>query len=91
MVDTTNFTDKTRFRQSGEGLHVTERFTPESASTVRYDFVVDDPATYTHPWSGRLSIRRTTARMYEFACHEANYSMTGILKGARAEEKAREY
>jgi hypothetical protein len=91
VVDTTNFTDKTRFRQSGDGLHVTERFTPESASTIRYDFTVDDPATYTRPWSGRLWIKRTTARMYEFACHEANYAMAGILKGARAEEKAREH
>ena len=87
VIDTTNFTDKTRFRQSGHGLHVTERFTPESASTIRYDFTVDDPATYTRPWSGRLWIARTTARMYEFACHEANYSMLGILRGARADEK----
>jgi hypothetical protein len=87
VVDTTNFTAKTRFRQSGDGLHVTERFTPESRSTIRYDFTVDDPATYTRPWSGRLWIARTKARMYEFACHEANYSMLGILRGARADEK----
>jgi len=87
VVDTTNFTGKTRFRQSGEGLHVTERFTPESASLIRYDFTIEDPATYTRPWSGRLWITRTKAQMYEFACHEANYSMVGILRGARADEK----
>jgi hypothetical protein len=87
VVDTTNFTDKTRFRQSGDGLHVIERFTPESASAIRYDFTMDDPATYTRPWHGRLWITRTTAPMYEYACHEANYAMAGILRGARAEER----
>jgi hypothetical protein len=87
VVDTTNFTDKTRFRQSGDTLHVTERFTPESASVIRYDFTIEDPATYTRPWAGRLWIRRTQAPMYEYACHEANYSMVGILRGARADER----
>ena len=67
VVDTTNFTDKTRFRQSGDTLQ--------------------DPATYTRPWAGRLWIRRTQAPMYEYACHEANYSMVGILRGARADER----
>jgi len=86
VVDTTNFTAKTRFRQSGEGLHIVERLTPESSTTIRYDFTVDDPATYTQPWSGSLWITRTTDRLYEYACHEANYSMVGILKGARASE-----
>jgi hypothetical protein len=87
VVDTTNFTDKTRFRQSGDGLHVVERFTPESANAIRYDFDVEDASTYTQRWSGSLAIRRTTAAMYEYACHEGNYSMVGILRGARAEER----
>jgi hypothetical protein len=86
VVDTTNFTDKTRFRQSGDGLHVIERFTPESAVAIRYDFTVEDAATYSQAWSGRLHITRTTAPMYEYACHEGNYSMVGILRGARANE-----
>src|SRR3954466_3253297 len=86
VVDTTNFTDKTRFRQSGDRLHVVERFTPESANAIRYDFTIEDASTYTHPWSGQLAIRRTTAPMYEYACHEGNYSMVNILRGARAEE-----
>jgi hypothetical protein len=89
IVDTTNFTGKTRFRQSGESLHVVERFTPESRETIRYDFTVDDPATYTRPWSGRLWIRRAAAPMYEYACHEGNYSMVGILRAARADERNR--
>jgi hypothetical protein len=86
VVDTTNFTDKTRFRQSGDRLHVIERFTPESAAAIRYDFTVEDAATYAQAWSGRLQITRTTAPMYEYACHEGNYSMVGILRGARSNE-----
>ncbi len=87
VVDTTNFTDKTHFRQSGDGLHVVERFTPESRDAIRYDFTIEDAANYTRPWSGRLQIRRTKAAMYEYACHEGNYSMAGILRGARADER----
>ena len=86
VVDTTNFTDKTRWRGSGEGLHVVERFTPDSAATIRYEFTVDDPGSFTRPWSGRLWITRATTPMYEYACHEGNYSMMGILKGARFAE-----
>jgi hypothetical protein len=87
VVDTTNFTAKTRWRQSGEGLHVVERFTPESRARVRYDFTVEDEAAYTQPWSGSLWITRTTSAIYEYACHEGNYSLTGILRGARADEQ----
>jgi hypothetical protein len=87
IVDTTNFTSKTRFRQSGEGLHIVERFTPESRAAIRYDFTVEDAATYTQAWSGSLTITRTTDRLYEYACHEGNYSMTGILRGARFKER----
>ena len=82
VIDTTNFTGKTRWRQSGEGLHVVERFTPESAARIRYDFTVEDAATYTKPWSGRMWITRTTGAIYEYACHEGNYAMVGILRGA---------
>jgi hypothetical protein len=69
-------------------LHVIERFTPESGSTIRYDFTVEDAATYVKPWSGRLWITRTTGAIYEYACHEGNYAMAGMLRGARAEERA---
>jgi hypothetical protein len=87
VVDTTNFTDKTHFRQSGDGLHVIERFTHTAPDAIRYDFTIDDTASYTRPWSGTYWIRRTTALMYEYACHEANHSMVGILRGARAAER----
>lgn len=87
VVDTTNYTDSTRFQGSGTGLHVVERFTLGDRDLLRYDFTVDDPAAFARPWSGRLWMRRTTDRIYEYACHEGNYSMPGILRGARYGEK----
>jgi hypothetical protein len=84
VVDTTNFTDKTRFSGSGTGLHVVERLTRTDANTLRYDFTVDDPASFARPFTGRVWMSRTNDRIYEYACHEGNYSMVGILKGARA-------
>jgi hypothetical protein len=86
VVDTTNFTNKTRFRGSGEDLHVVERFTRDSPNTVRYEFAIDDPSSFTRPWSGVLWLTRTTSAMYEYACHEGNYGLMDILRGARADE-----
>lgn len=87
VVDTTNYTDKTRFQGSGTGLHVVERFTRTNRDILRYDFTVEDPAAFARPWSGRLWMRKTEDRIFEYACHEGNYSMTGILRGARAMER----
>jgi hypothetical protein len=95
VVDTTNFTAKTNFRGSpqntrqdifaSERLHVVERFTPLDADTLRYEFTVDDPGTWTAPWSGEMEIRRTEGPIYEYACHEGNYGLANILRGlARA-------
>ncbi len=86
VVDTTNFTDKTRFSGSSTRLHVVERFTRTSPQTIRYQFTVDDPETWARPWSAELAFNATDERIYEYACHEANYSMTNVLRGARAEE-----
>jgi len=87
VVDTTNFTDKTRFRGSSEDLHVVERFTRTSAETLLYQFTVDDPNTWTKPWTGEYTWPATNAHIYEYACHEANYALKDILKGARLREK----
>ena len=87
VVDTTNFTDQTRFAGSGTGLHVVERFTRTDLETLKYEFTVDDPAAFASPWAGRLWMTRTGDRIYEYACHEGNYSMEGMLRGARAEER----
>lgn len=88
VVDTTNFTDKTNFRGSRENLHVVERFTLVDENTIRYQFTVDDPTTWTRPWSAEMPLVRDKGPVYEYACHEANYGMANNLKGARAAEKA---
>ncbi len=87
VVDTTNFTDKTRFRGSTENLHVVERFTRSGPRTLLYKFTVEDPATWATPWSGEYTWPATDAHIYEYACHEANYALSDILSGARAREK----
>jgi hypothetical protein len=88
VVDTTNFTDKTNFRGSRENLHVVERFTRVDDNTIRYEFTVDDPTTWTRPWSAELALAKDKGPIYEYACHEANYGFANNLKGARAIEKA---
>jgi hypothetical protein len=87
VVDTTNFSDKTRFRGSTENLHVIERFTRVDANTLLYRFTIDDPATWTKQWTGEYAWPATDAHIYEYACHEANYALMDILKGARLREK----
>ena len=89
VVETTNFTDKTSVRGSGDGLRLVERFTRTGPSTLVYEFTVDDPASFTKPWTAVLPMARTDARLFEYACHEGNYAMTGILRGARSGENAK--
>ena len=86
VIDTTNFTDKTRFRNATENLHVVERISRLEAKTLLYRFTLDDPDTWDRPWTGEYAWPQTTEPMYEYACHEANYSMSGILRGARLRE-----
>ena len=87
VVDTTNFTDKTRFRGSSEQLHVVERFTRLDPKTLRYQFTVDDPTTWDRSWTGEYAWPSTDERLYEYACHEGNYALGNILRGARLKEK----
>jgi hypothetical protein len=86
VVETTNFTDKTRFRGSTENLRVIERFTRVNPDTLLYQFTIDDPATWTRPWTGEYSWPATKDLIYEYACHESNYALEGILRGARFRE-----
>jgi hypothetical protein len=88
IVDTTNFSDKTNVSGSDENLHVIERFTRTSESTIMYEFTVDDPTAFTRVWKGEVPLTTAPGPIYEYACHEGNYAMEGILKGARAQEKA---
>jgi hypothetical protein len=88
VVETTNFTDKTRFRGATPDLKVTERFTRVDAKNLKYRFTIDDPATWTQPWTGEYTWPQTSERIFEYACHEGNYAMENILKGARLREKS---
>jgi hypothetical protein len=88
VVDTTNFTDKTGFRGSSDGLHVIEHFARVDANTILYQFTIDDPSTFTRAWTGEYPFLAAAGRIYEYACHEGNYALGDILRGARLEEKA---
>ncbi len=88
VVDTTNFTDQTNFRGSAENLHLVERFTRVDADTVLYEFTVDDPTTFTRPWTAAIPMTKTEGPVYEYACHEGNDAMGGMLSMARTLEKA---
>jgi len=90
VVDSTNFTDKTNFRGSGENLHLTERFTRTGPESLTYEFTVDDPATFVKPWTVQIPMTRAEGPVLEYACNEGNYAMQGILAGARATEKAKQ-
>ena len=87
VVDTTNFTDKTRFRGSTENLHVVERFTSRGrrrrSCTASQ---IEDPETWERPWTGEYTWPATDSHIYEYACHEANYALSDILHGARVRE-----
>jgi hypothetical protein len=83
VVDTTNFTEKTRFRGSSAELHVVERFSRLDGKTLLYTFTVSDPTTWVASWTGEYIWPQTDTLMYEYACHEGNYALENILRGAR--------
>jgi hypothetical protein len=87
VVESTNFSSKTNVRGSGDGLRLVERFTRSGGNTLLYEFTVHDPASFTRPWTAALPMAKSNDQIYEYACHEGNYAMTGILRGARSSEK----
>ena len=94
VVDTTNFNDGGGFYGDAGGnfgwdrnLHLIERFSLMDRDTLLYQFEVDNPTAFTRPWKGELTMTRTEDRIYEFACHEANYSLENMLRGYRAGER----
>ena len=88
VVVTTNFLRETAFGGSSASLHLVERITRVDADTLRYEFTVSDPTTWAAPWTARVDMTRTDEPLYEYACHEGNYSMASSLSGARAIEAA---
>ena len=89
VVETTNLNPEHPFRgiRPTEYTKVTERFTRVSEETILYDFTIEDPTTYTEAWGGEIPFNRQRDRVYEYACHEGNYSLEGVLRGARWEER----
>jgi hypothetical protein len=86
VVDTTNFTSKTKFRGADENLRLTERFTRTGPDTILYEFTMDDPTAFTKPWKAEVPMIASGGPLFEHACHEGNYGLIGILGGARREE-----
>ena len=89
VVETTNFTDKTAFRGSGRNLKLIERFTRTAPGTIMYEFTVSDPASFTKPWTVQLPMKQKNEPLFEYACHEGNYSLEGMLRANRLEEKTK--
>jgi hypothetical protein len=91
VVETTNLN---RHRSiagfPAEKMRVVERFTRSRPDVIDYQFTVDDPTTWTKPWTAAVPIAKTQGKLYEFACHEGNYGLVNILRGARVQEKAAE-
>ena len=90
VVETTNFNDRVRFRNSTSGVKVTERFTRVSADAITYTFTIEDPATSTRSWTAEVPMTRTQGPIFEYGCHEGNYGLANILRAARVEEKSSE-
>ncbi len=86
VVDTTNYSPKSSFRGAREGLHVIERFTRVGPETLEYEITIEDPSTWTDSWTAMIPLKKTQDAIYEYACHEGNYGLAGILAGARAQE-----
>jgi hypothetical protein len=90
VVETTNFDPRTNFQGSRDSLRLVERYRLRDANNLDYEFTIDDPKTFTRQWTAARPMRRQTdgISVFEYACHEGNYAMTGILRGARTEERA---
>jgi hypothetical protein len=91
VVDSTNFNDAGGFYGPAGGnfgwdrnLHLIERFSLLDPGTLLYQFEIDDPTAFTQPWKGELTMVRSTGRIFEYACHEGNYSLENLLRGYRA-------
>ena len=88
VVETTNFSPRSYFMGSADSLHLVERFTRTGPTSLDYELTIDDPTTWTQPWTALIRLKSSEERLQEFACHEGNHHVIrGILGGARADEK----
>jgi hypothetical protein len=88
VVETTKFPKAQAFRGAWQALKVTERFTRKGPHRMLYQFTVEDPTVWDQSWGGEYEFTSSKGQLYEYACHEGNYGLEGILAGARAEEAA---
>ena len=87
VVETLNFKGQTSLQGSSAQTHLVERFTRVSPDTIKYEYTVSDPTTLTRPWTAMMPLNKIDELIFEYACHEGNYGMKGILSGARFQEK----
>ncbi len=87
VVETTNYSDGLMIMGASRDMKITERLTRVSDDFINWVVTIDDPATWTKPWTVMVRLKKTNDLLYEYACHEGNRSMTGILAGARMQEK----
>ena len=92
MVETTKLNPEQLFAYreffgASPNLRITERLTRVDANTINYEFLVEDPDTWESPWGGEVPFMKMDDLLYEYACHEANYAMENVLRGARAQER----
>lgn len=88
VVETKNFSPKSDFMGAREQLTLVEKFTRVGPNTLNYEVTINDPSTWTQPWTVMIPLQSKEEKIFEYACHEGNESMTGILSGHRAAEKA---
>ena len=88
VVETTNYSAMGAFWSASEDLRITERFTRVGPDTLNYEVTFDDPTTWTRPWTVMIPLKHSDDPVFEYACHEGNLGMEGILAGYRAEERA---
>ncbi len=88
VVETTNLTDKVLYRGSAENMRLVERFTRVGPGAIDYRVTIVDPTTFTKPWTLAIPLVDTGEGLFEYACHEGNYGLAGILGGAREQERA---
>ena len=88
VVETRNFSSGSYYRGSAEGLHLVERFTRSGPDTLTYRITLTDPSTWARPWTAETLLQRREQAIYEFACHEGNHSIVGMLRTARLEDAA---
>jgi hypothetical protein len=89
VVETINLRPEQRFSGATDKVKFTERFTRVAPNQISYQFTIEDPSVWDKPWGGEVAMNKSKDNIYEYACHEGNYALPGILAGAREEERAK--